>query len=155
MATTPTGSSTTGSKLGCFQRLDRANCFRTWTLVSPDQHLLASKFKNRDNTKTSTLASKADDSTKPKNSECPFKDGQHAIWMCEKFNSIELNERREHVQKFRLCLDCLRAGHRSKDCKSRTCTVPNCGRQHNKLLHSDFSKKKAITGASDARQQCV
>ena len=77
-------------------------------------------------------------------------DRQHAIWICEKFKSMKLNELREHVQKFRLCLNCLRPGHRSEDCKSRTCSVPNCGRRHNKLLHSDFSKKEATTGASDA-----
>ena len=84
------------------------------------------------------------------NSECPLKDGQHAIWSCKKIKSTKLNERREHVQKFRLCFNCLRPGHRSKDCKSRTCSVPNCGWRHKKLLHSDISKKKAITAASDA-----
>ena len=52
-------------------------------------------------------------------------------------------------QKFRLCFNCLRPGDRSKDCKSRTCSVPNFG-QRNKFLHSDFSKKQAITGAPDA-----
>ena len=109
-----------------------------------------SKFQSREKPKTSTFASNADDSIKPKNSESPFKDGQHAIWSCKKFKSIKLNARREHVQKFRPCFNCLRPGHRSKDCKSRTCSVPNCGRRHNKLLHSDFSKKEATTGASDA-----
>ena len=87
---------------------------------------------------------------KPVNSECPFKDGQHAIWSCEKTKSMKLDERREHVQKFRLCFNCLRPGHRSKHCRSRTCNVPNCGRRHNKLLHSNFSKKEATTGASDS-----
>ena len=45
--------------------------------------------------------------------------------------------------------NCPKPGHRSKNGKSRTCSVPNCGR-HNKRLHSDFSKKEATTGASDA-----
>ena len=51
---------------------------------------------------------------------------------------------------FRLCFNCLRPGHRSKDCKSRTCSVSNCGRRHNQFLHSDFLKKEATTSASDA-----
>ena len=55
-----------------------------------------------------------------------------------------------NVQKFTLCFNCLRPGHRSKDCKSRTFSAPNCGRIHNKLLHNDFSKKEATTAASDA-----
>ena len=110
----------------------------------------SSKFQSREKPKTSTFASNAEDSTKPKNSECPFKDGQHAIWNCEKFKSMKLNERREQVQKLRLCFNCLRPGHRSRDCRSKTCSVPNCGRRHNKLLHSDFSKKEATTSVSDA-----
>ena len=84
------------------------------------------------------------------NSECPFKDGQRAILNCKKFKLMTLNERREHVQKFELFFNCLQPGHQSKDCKSRTWSVPNCGRQHNNLLHSEFSKKEAETGGSDA-----
>ena len=62
---------------------------------------------------------------------------------------MKLNELRDHVQKFRLCFNCLRPCLRSKDGKSRTCSVPNCGRRHNNLLHSDL-KKEATTGTSDA-----
>ena len=63
---------------------------------------------------------------------------------------MKVNERREIVQKFRLWINSPRCGHRSKDCKSRTCTVPNCGQRHKKPLHSDFSKKEATTCASVA-----
>ena len=108
------------------------------------------KFQNSEKPKTSSFASNADESTKPKNLECPFKEGQHAIWSCEKIKSMKLTKRREHVQKFRQCFNCMRPRHRSKDCKSKTCSVPNCGRRYNKLLHSDFSKKEATTAASDA-----
>ena len=61
------------------------------------------KFQSRDKPKTCTFASKAEDSSKPKNFECPFKNGQHTIWTSEKFKSMKINERREHVQKLRLC----------------------------------------------------
>ena len=107
-------------------------------------------FQSREKPKTSAFASNADESTEPKSSEYPFKYRQHANWGCEKIKSMKLNKRREHVQKFRLCFNCLRPGHRSLDCKSRNCSVPNCGRRHNKLLHSDFSKEEATTAASDA-----
>ena len=99
--------------------------FKDWleSTAFMQEDLLAqtnSKFQSREKPETSAFSSNADDSTKPKNSECPFKDGQHAVWGCEKFKSRKLNERREHVQKFILCFNCLRPGHRSKDCKSRT-----------------------------------
>ena len=103
------------------------------------------KFQSRGKPKTSTFASNAEESSKPKNFDCPFKNGQHPVWTCEKFKSMKLNERREQVQKFRLCFNCLRPGHMSKDC-----SVPSCGRRHNRLLHSDLPKKETTKNVSDA-----
>ena len=37
-----------------------------------------------------------------------------------------------------------------KDCRSRNCSAPNHRRQHNKLLHFDFSRKEDTTGTSQA-----
>ena len=41
------------------------------------------KFQSRDKPKTSTFALNAEESSKTKNFECPFKDGQHPVWTCE------------------------------------------------------------------------
>ena len=38
----------------------------------------------------------------------------------------------------------------SKDCRSRTCSVPSCGRRHNRLLHSELPKKETTKNVSDA-----
>ena len=62
------------------------------------------RFQSRDKTNMSTFASNSQESSKLKNLECPFKYGQHFNWNCDKFKSMKVNERREHVQKFRLCL---------------------------------------------------
>ena len=144
------------------RRLLRGNLiiFKEWLASKATIHenLLAqtnssfdrNKFQSRDKPKTSTFASNAEESSKPKNFECPFKDGQHPIWTCEKFKSLKVNERREHVQKFRLCFNCLKPGHMSKDCRSRTCSVPSCGRRHNRLLHSELPKKETTRNVSDA-----
>ena len=59
-------------------------------------------FKTARNQKTSTFSSNADDSTKPRNSEESFKDGQHVIWSCDKFKSMKLKEWLEHVHRFKL-----------------------------------------------------
>ena len=63
---------------------------------------------------------------------------------------MKVNERREHVQKLRLCFNCLKPGHMSKDCRSRTCSVPSRGRQHKKFLHSELPKKETTNNVSDA-----
>ena len=83
-------------------------------LVQTNSPFDRKKFQSRDKPKTSTFASNAEESSKSKNFECLFKDGQHLIWTCEKFKSLKRNERTEHVQKFRQCFNCLRPGHMSK-----------------------------------------
>ena len=75
---------------------------------------------------------------------------KHPVWTCEKFKSMKINERRKQVQKFRLYFNFLRPGHMSKDCKSRICSVPSCGRRHNRLLHSDLPKTETTRNVSDA-----
>ena len=136
------------------------NVFKEWlaSKAAIHENLLAqtsssfdrNKFQSRDKPKTSTFASNAEESRKPKSFEIPFKDGQQLIWICEKFKSMKVNERREHVQKLRLLFNCLKPGHISKDCKSWICSVPSCGRRHNRLLHSDLLKKETTKNVSDA-----
>ena len=117
------------------RRLLRGNLivFKEWlaSKAAIHENLLAqtsssfdrNKFQSCDKPKTSTFVSNAKGSSKPKNFECHFKDRQHPIWTCEKFKSMKVIERREHVQKFRLCFNCLKPGNMSKDCRSRTCSV--------------------------------
>ena len=47
------------------------------------------RFRSRDKPKTITFVSNAEESSKPKNIECPFEDGQQFIWTCDKFKSIK------------------------------------------------------------------
>ena len=37
-----------------------------------------------------------------------------------------------------------------KDCRSRPCSVPSCGKRHNRLLHSELPKKETAKNVSDA-----
>ena len=87
------------------RRLLRGNLivFKEWlaSKAAIHENLLAqtsssfdrNKFQSRDKPKTSTFASNAEESSKPKNFECPFKDGQHPIRTCEQFKSMKVNER--------------------------------------------------------------
>ena len=62
----------------------------------------ANRFQSRDKPKTITFASNAEESSNPRNFECPFKDGQHPFWTCENFKSTKVNERREVATVFQL-----------------------------------------------------
>ena len=143
-------------------RILRSNwiIFKVWLAYKTviHGHLLAqtsswfdrNRFQSLYKLKTNTLASNDEESSKPKNFKCSFKDGQHTIWTSEMFKSMNVNERREHVQKFRLCFNCLRPGHVSKECKSRTCSVTSRERRRNRILHSDLPKKDTTKNVSDA-----
>ena len=49
----------------------------------------------------------------------------------------------------RPCFKCLRPGHMSKDCKSRTCSAPSCERRHNAIFHGGLPKKDTADDVSD------
>ena len=100
--------------LQCMQnrRILRGNLivFKEWIAFKAviHQNLLAqsnssfdrNKFRSREKPKATTFASNAEESSKPKHLEGPFKNGQQPISTSEKFKSMKVNERREHVQKF-------------------------------------------------------
>ena len=84
------------------------------------------KFQSFDKPKTCTFTSNAEESSKPENLECSFKDQQRPIWSCKETKSMKVIERQEHVENFWLYFNCLRTGHLSKHCIIRTSSVPNC-----------------------------
>ena len=66
---------------------------------------------------------------------CPFCEGDHKIWRCEKFSELAEPDRYIFVMKARLCLRCLQGHHRANQCHSRlTCNACKSIR-HNTLLH--------------------
>ena len=61
--------------------------------------------------------------------KCLCCDGQHQLWHCNLFKEFDLEKRTKVMKEYRLCFDCLRAGH----------AVAHCHRRHNTLLHRDVS----------------
>ena len=52
------------------------------------------------------------------------------------------------------CFQCLKTGHSRRDCQAARCDKSNCGKPHNRLLHSDESKgKKKETNQSENSQK--
>ena len=58
----------------------------------------------------------------------------HSPFKCETFISLSPEERRNLTQRKTLCMNCLRGGHRARDCLSkRNCAT--CNKRHHTLLH--------------------
>lgn len=69
---------------------------------------------------------------------CPLHSSYgHQIWDCQKFLSKSLKQRKEVVDSFRLCPNCLKTGHGKDQCwDGRRCSLPSCSldNRHNSLL---------------------
>ncbi|XP_017470093.1 PREDICTED: uncharacterized protein LOC108361844 [Rhagoletis zephyria] len=59
----------------------------------------------------------------------------HLIYHCQRFANLSPNLRQKETKKLSLCLNCLKAGHQMRDCKSGSCR--KCQSKHHTLLHFD------------------
>ncbi|XP_043262782.1 uncharacterized protein LOC122403357 [Colletes gigas] len=59
----------------------------------------------------------------------------HAEYSCKRFIEMPVIHRIDAARKADLCMNCLRPGHRSEDCRGGTCQV--CNQRHNTKLHQD------------------
>lgn len=56
--------------------------------------------------------------------------------ICTKFKSMKLADRISLVKRYKLCYNCLKGKHFTKECrKSKGCTVDECNLKHHFLLH--------------------
>ena len=47
-------------------------------------------------------------------SKCLFEDGNHRIYMCEKFKNMSVKQRKDAIYQLKACFNCLKLGHSSK-----------------------------------------
>ncbi|XP_058837501.1 uncharacterized protein LOC131693595 [Topomyia yanbarensis] len=78
---------------------------------------------------------------------CPMCSQTHTIYQCTNFKEMKTNDRREFVQRAKLCFNCLKATHISKNCSS-TITCKSCNQKHHSLLCSSNDQR-----TSDSVQQ--
>ncbi|XP_039951398.1 uncharacterized protein LOC120768688 [Bactrocera tryoni] len=67
-----------------------------------------------------------------KATNCPSCNEFHRITKCQKFRNLQLDGRWDLVKQASLCFNCLKTGHRNRDCPSGLCL--NCQQKHNTLL---------------------
>jgi hypothetical protein len=65
-------------------------------------------------------------------------DKTHPIFLCPKFEKLDIKDKYKIVWGKRICIRCLKTGHIAKDCKVRfLCNVDRCGKRHHKFLHTN------------------
>lgn len=70
---------------------------------------------------------------------CSICKNNHPVFRCKLFMEMNEDERMNHVNKHKLCTNCLRSGHDLKACKSGHCR--KCSNFHSTFLHNHFSKR--------------
>ena len=85
--------------------------------------------------------------------KCHFCSGACAnLEQCTKFAALsDVNVRRETARSARACYNCLRFGHRIRDCrKPNMCNVPDCGKRHHYMLHLEQAPPAVNTAQCNA-----
>lgn len=85
------------------------------------------------------------------NTSCSYCKGSHYINNCTDFLKLSVYNRFEQAKRLKLCLNCLKINHISKDCISVGCK--KCKARHHTLLHYD--KKSEVSDRSNGESQAA
>lgn len=66
---------------------------------------------------------------------CILCNGNHKLFLCDQFKGLKVQERWKFVKNQRLCSNCLRPGHYSKECRI-TARCKCCQAAHHSVLHN-------------------
>ena len=75
----------------------------------------------------------------------------HALANCEKLPTLPVNARIGQIAKLCVCFNCLKLGHRNKDCTSGSCE--KCLRKHNTVLHIERNNSERIEEVPETSQE--
>lgn len=90
---------------------------------------------------TKTFSVSAEPSPSSSSPVCVLCKGSHRLYDCATFLGKSVDERVSEAQNLKLCLNCLRKGHSSSQCRLGPCL--KCKRRHNTLLHRDSGTQAA------------
>ncbi|XP_074026866.1 uncharacterized protein [Leptinotarsa decemlineata] len=76
---------------------------------------------------------------------CELCKNTHFIYNCKKLLALPTKSRYEEIKRLKLCTNCLRNNHFSKNCVSRGCKI--CSKKHNTILHMEMVNNDDPPGA--------
>ncbi|GFW41822.1 DUF1758 domain-containing protein [Trichonephila clavipes] len=76
----------------------------------------------------------------------------HLVFKCSKFKEMSVKERKQLVNKQKLCMNCLSDKHTESHCNS-TFTCHFCKKKHHSLLHDNNFKNYAISANKSHRAE--
>lgn len=66
--------------------------------------------------------------------QCGICNEDHATYACKELSNLSSSQRHSKVRKLKLCLNCLRSGHKTIQCKSPHC-CKHCNKRHHSSIH--------------------
>lgn len=85
--------------------------------------------------------------------KCVLCASQHKLYACNQFNKMSVPERKDVLNKFKLCFNCLNYGHQVASCNFSGC--PRCGKKHNSKIHDDNSESTPEPGNPSQEVQSI
>ena len=80
--------------------------------------------------------------------KCWLGKNEHRLMNCEQFLNKSFTEKKDFVNKEKLCFNCLAKGHVLKDCKSNFfCRIERCKKKHHTLLHEETQANINVSSA--------
>lgn len=87
--------------------------------------------RSRSNTRQSSFHAAAS-----MNTNCNFCKGNHLIYHCKDFITLNFDERKNFIERNGLCYNCLIPNHTVLNCKHKT-SCRRCGKRHHSLIHPE------------------
>uniref|UniRef100_A0A1Y1MFQ3 CCHC-type domain-containing protein n=1 Tax=Photinus pyralis TaxID=7054 RepID=A0A1Y1MFQ3_PHOPY len=100
--------------------------------------ILEGKFSNTNQRQTQD--SRGPGISGVRNPTCSFCKGSHVIFACRQFKSLSVDSRLQRVIELKICKNCLRPGHKVRDCHTSN-VCKKCGAKHATLLHQSVGQQ--------------
>lgn len=81
---------------------------------------------------------------------CYFCNGNHSIYKCKRFLSLNVKVRVKEIKRLKLCENCLRPEHSAKECSNSGCR--KCNQKHNSLLYCNHSSDSEASSNEQRNQ---